>query len=284
MRKFIFVSLLFGMMSVCAVAQDDMYFTPTKKDKKEVRKIQPAPIQGCNRDIDEYNRHGQFRSQYNVIGNDSTGNDIIDFVAGMPSDSTFYNGEEGYEPEDDYAYSRHMSRFDDFYWYSPWYYSSWYGSPYYWYGSPYWYARYGWGWYDPWYSPWYYSSWYYPYGWGWGGGWYPHAHYPVAARPAGRYTGTNNHGFGGMSNRRFAQRNNTERGSYNTRSLNNRSRYGNETYRYSNRNNQNTYNQNNSSRPSFNNSGSFGGSRGSFGGGSFGGSRGGGGGHFGGRR
>lgn len=285
MKKFILFSLLFGMTSTWAMAQDDMYFTPTKKEKKEVQTPPRRPeFKPCDRDVDEYNRRGDFRSQYSVIGSDSTANDIIDFTADMPADSTIYYGEPGYDEDDDYTYSRRFSRFDDFYWHSPWYWS-YYGSPYwygdpFWYGSPYWYSRYGWGWYDP----WYYGSWYYPYGyygWGWGG-FYP-AHHPVIAhRGGGRFTGTNNHGFrGGTSNRRFAQRGGVDSNS----SAGNRNRYHNA---YSNSSRNTTFNNNTGSRPSYS-TGSFGGSRGSFGGGgSFGGSRGGGasggGGHFGGRR
>lgn len=273
MKRLVFVSLLCGLMSTSAIAQDDIYFTPTKKDKKEAREYQP-PVRhhGCNRDIDEYNRRGNFRSHYNVIGSDSTANDIIDFSAGVPSDSLGYYGGGRYDDDDDYAYSRRMSRFDDYYWRDPFYWDTWYGSPYwyanaYWYGSPYWYARYGWGWYDP----WYYGGWYRPYYYGWYGWGGPHYHSVVAYRPgAGRFTGTNNHGFRGVSTNRFAQRNSVNR------TYRNRSDFGNNTI----------------SRPSYNNS-TFGGSRGSSfggsrGGGFSGGSRGGGfsggGGHFGGRR
>lgn len=300
MKKFIFASLLFGTMSTVTFAQDDIYFTPTKKDKQAAKeyKLQQQKLQqenacsGCNRDVDEYNRRGKFRSQYSVIGSDSTSNDVIDFVAGMPSDSTAYYGGEGYSGyngDDDYAYSRRMSRFDDFYWYDPWYWSSWY-SP--WgYASPYWYARYGWGWYDPWYDPWYYGwGWghpYYGYGWGWGGWYYP-SYRPVIAYGNGswRYSGTNNHGLRGLSNQKFAQRNGVNR------NYSNRSGVRNSTYRdnngFTNRMDNNTY-----SRPSYNNGSSFGSSRGTFGGGgSFGGTRRGGsfggghggGGHFGGGR
>lgn len=286
MRKLVFISLLLSMTSTWAVAQDDLYFTPTKKDKKEVKEYQPpvreflppARHPGCDRDIDEYNRHGNFRSHYNTIDSDSTDNDIIDFAAGVPSDTTAYYDEEDGE---DYAYSRRMSRFDDYYWHDPFYWDMWYGSPYwysnaYWYGSPYWYARYGWEWYDP----WYYGSWYGPY-WGWGG-WYGFGHHHITAYRlgGGRFTGTNNHGIaGGASNKRFAQRGgvkSTSRGTYRSNSA----------YRNSNR--YGSVNQNATSRSSYNNN-SFGGSRSSFGGsrgGSYGGSRGGGfsGGHFGGRR
>ena len=74
-----------------------------------------------------------------------------------------------------------MSRFDDFYWYDPWF-----RGPYYGWHSPWWYSR--WGWYDPWYYGYGYNGWYgwydwydpyfyswygwgSPYRWGWYGGW-----------------------------------------------------------------------------------------------------------------
>jgi len=286
MRKFIFISLLFSMVSTWAVAQDDLYFTPTKKDKKEVREYQtPVKSTGCNRDVDEYNRRGNFRSRYNVIDSDSTGNDIIDFVAGTPADSVQYYSGGNYDDDDDYTYSRRLNRFDDYYWQDPFYWDMWYGNPYwynnaYWYGIPYWYARYGWGGY----VPWYYGGWYRPYYYGWGGWYSPSHHYIIAYRPGGgRFTGTNNHGLiGGASNKRFVQRGDvksTGRGTYRSNSA------------YRNTNRYGSVNQNTMSRPSYNNDsfgssrGSFGGSRGTFGSGSRGGgSFGGGGVHMGGRR
>lgn len=268
MKKLLFISILFGMASTVAVAQDDMYFTPKKKDKKEVREyLPPKRHTGCDRNIDEYNRRGNFRSRYNVIDSDSTANDIIDFAETMPSDTLYYNGSGGYDEEDDYTCSRRMSRFDDYYWRDPFYWDTWYGSPYwygsaYWYGSPYWYARYGWGWYDP----WYYGGWYSPYYWGWGG-WHHHIHHPVVAyHPRGWRTGTNNRVVTGTSNRRFAQRNDTGRRT---------TRWNNNSYRNTNRTN--SFGQNSVSRPSYS-TGSFGGNRGSFSGGNRGGSFGGGGG------
>lgn len=286
MKKIVLLSLMLGMVSTGAFAQDDIYFIPTKKDKKEVRQNRPAQTveryYGSRRDVDEYNRHGKFRSQYDVIGSDSTSN-IIGYDYYNPSNSASYYDGDSY---DDYAYSRRISRFDDFYWRNPFYWDMWYGSPYwyssvYWYGSPYWYG--GWGWYDPWYNPWYYSGWYRPYyGWGWGG-WYAPVYRPTVAYNGGwRYAGTNNHGYynGRLSNNDFARRNNLSRRSYNNNSY------------FRNNNNRNDLDNNNINRPTYNQP-TFGGSRnpsfgggstrGFGGGGSFGGSRGGGG-HFGGRR
>lgn len=288
------------------MAQDDMYFTPTKSSKA-VSKPAPYTYSGSQRDVDEYNRRGHFGSQYVGMETDSLGNDVITFA---PSDSVYAdNGDSYYDPDDDYRYSRRMSRFDGFYWNDPWYYSwdpYWYGNTY-WYGSPYWYTDFRWGWYDPWYY-----SYYRPWGYGWGGWYYPY--YPVVHNNYyGGVTGTSNHGRvtygqGRSSNRNFSgYRGNTGGRSYadgnssfggsRYNGNSNRNNYNSNRNNYnSNRNNYNSNrsnfggNRNNSnsySSPSYNSGGSFGGSRGGgfSGGGSFGGgSRGGGGGSFGGRR
>jgi len=294
MKKFVLVSLLLGAFSSGLQAQDDMYFTP-KKSSKEAKETLPVIYNDNPRNVDEYNRRGNFASHYSNIGVDSISGDVIE----LQTDSSFV-GDDGvnYNPEDDYACSRRMSRFDDFYWYDPWYYG-WYGP--YWYGSPYWYAHYGWGWYDPWYDPWYYGY-YRPWGYyGWGG--WPHHGWGYAySRPYGGVTGTMNHGYvgrghgngfygyrGGTGSRTYS--NSNFRGSRSQSSVNrnvtNRSNAN--SYR-GNRSNSYNYNNNNfnSSRQSYSSGGSFGGSRGGgfSGGGSFGGGRsgGGGGGHFGGRR
>lgn len=302
MKKFIAFLLLFGLMSTVSYAQDDMYYTPKKKDKTEASVLSQSESSDAQseeiedvyvpegsyeavRDVDEYNRHGPFQSQYYEISQDSIASDVIDFSLGAPSDTTGFYSEEYYDPEEDYDCSRQMSRFDDFYWYDPWYTSYWYGYPYYyWYGSPYWYARYGW-WYDPWYYSWRYNWW----GYGWYGGYY---HYPlVSYRPYRGFTGTRNHGFAGGAAGDFRGRRETasSRSSSNLRGYRGNSRNNTDVTRNTTREN---YNQNTNRFSSSQNRSSF--SRGSFGGSSFGGSRGGsfgggggsrgGGGGFGGRR
>lgn len=293
MKRIVLLFCLFGMVSSLAMAQDDMYFTPKKADKdketveQRVTYVVERPV--FVRDVDEYNRRGRFANDYFGISADSLYSDVIDLdtlgIDTVAIDTAFVDDfDYSYNPEDDYAYSRQMSRFDDFYWYDPWYHG-WYGYGPYWYGSPYWHA--GWWWYDPWYDPWYY---------GWYGHWWWHRPLYSYYRPYRGVTGTMNHGRlyghrGGASNnfrgyrgnyngsnngltgRRYPSRDNN---SYNSNTSRNRFR--------GNRPNRNTL-QNTQSRPSFNNS--FGGNRsgGSFrGGGSFGGSRGGGGGGFRGRR
>lgn len=290
MKKNILALFLLGLISSGAYAQDDMYFMP-KKTEKVVKEVAPVEPYYENRmDVDDYNRRGFFGNQGYALSSDTTANDVINFSTSDSLDAAGYAGvgdeyAEGYNPEDDYVYSRRMSRFDDFYWYDPWYYG-WYGP--YWYGSPYWYAYSGW--YSPWYDPWYYG-WYRPWGYGWYYSWYrPVSYY----RPYRGITGTSNHGrvsygYTGSANKNFRGYRGTTNRLNNNRSYNN-NRYNNSNKDYNrfNGNRRNNYNnQNTMSRPSYNNNSSFGGIRGggSFGGGSFGGSRGGGGGgHFGGRR
>ena len=169
MMKKVFLFGVFSALPLMMMAQDDdMYFVPTKDNVAKEAKTYGMPkntyYSGSDRTVDEYNK----RSWSSVAPIDSAGNDIIDFSAerGVYPDTIY-----GEQVNDDYRYTRRMSRFDDYYspsaaywegyrdgrWSSPWYYSRWYG------------------WYDPWYyDPWYYSSWYGPswyYG-GWYGGYY----------------------------------------------------------------------------------------------------------------
>lgn len=307
--RFLFLSVLMGAMPLTMAAQDDdLYFTPKKSSKDAPVKIdrdvydRPAYYCGSPRNVDEYNRRGKLKSYYQKIGTDSLGNDVIEFhegdgtygIADLDSTITIYPGSERYYDEDsDFACSRRMGRFDDFYW-DPAFYG--------YYGSPYWRGYYGWydPWYDPWYGPYYtgwYGRWHNPwfygyYGWGypsygWGGGWYgPTWHYAYKGP-----SGTRNHSNGGgrFYGNRSSFGSKGERSSFNSNSNrnNNSSRNGFGQRRSPFDDNNNRYqNQQPTQRPSYNNNqGGFGSNRGSFGGGSgFGGSRGsfGGGGGFGG--
>ena len=210
MNSRILVSLMLGALPLTMVAQDDdMYFVPAKKSTAVRTQTsvapRPAPVyySGSNRDVDEYNRRGG--SYYQVVSNDSTGNDIIDF-----------NGELGVYPDsvqtEDYALTRQMSRWDGYEpeeayregyrdgrmnslsWHSPWYYSSYY--PWYdpWYYDPWYYGYYGWygGWYDPWYYGYsYYHPWYHSY---WYGGYYPYYGGGGGYITTTRTSGTQHHG------------------------------------------------------------------------------------------
>ena len=151
MKKLFLLSLLVGLMPLCSVAQDDMYFS-AKKDKA-TKKIEakindtPAYYSGSKRDVDEYNRRG-LNSYYQNI-EDSASADVIDFYGNTP-DSIYGTKSKknisrfsGYDDDDDYSYYRRMRWFDDdFFWaYDPWYWDdpwfrSYYGyyGPYYGYG------------------------------------------------------------------------------------------------------------------------------------------------------
>lgn len=326
MKKFMLLFALCGVSSLTMTAQDDdLYFTPKKQVKATVADDNtPAYYAGSNRAVDEYNRRGKYRSKYQVIDSDSLDGDVISFTpgTGVYPDSTYddasfadkaakrYQG--GYEDDDDYRYTRSMSRWDGYY--SPWY-AGWH--------SPFWYSRYGW--YDPWYwdyAGWYYDPWYWGYAgwydpWYWGGhwgwhGWYDPWYRPgwgggVAVLPGGTgrtVAGTRNHGA--VNGRLGSGRNN---GSFSSRpnhgtatTLSPSGRFGSRSTNSANRGFSNSSSSSNrysgSSSPSFNGSrsystgsssssgGGFSGSRsGGFSGGHSGGGRsGGGGGHFGGRR
>ena len=271
MRTKILLSALAWAAFLPATAQDDLYYTPSKSSEKiessyEVIDDNTSEYIGSDRDVDEYNRRG--RSYYcTIVGEDSAGNDIIEFIPGdgyYPEDSV----DGGYYDDDDYEYSRHMSRYDDYYWYDPGY----YGYYDYWY-YPYWYAR--WGWYGPWYSYWY-DPWYYSW-WGWG--YYPHYHWHHGYAWGGHWrgyrghTGTRNVSLArsGRSNYGYGSRVSGYRGSSRSSGTSSSAR---STRSYSRGSSYSGSSRGSSTRSS----GFSGGSRGGFSGGS----RGGGGGHGGG--
>ncbi|MBR1469382.1 MAG: hypothetical protein IJ605_04645 [Prevotella sp.] len=221
MKKLFLLFVLAGAMPLSMMAQDDdLYFTPKKKSEVGMTSSytveRPTYYAGTSRSVDEYNRRGKFRSSYQKIGTDSLGNDIIEFQpgTGVYPDSahvdTLWVSQEGDLPyEDDFAYSRRMSRWDGYYgWYDPWYFDRWGWHPfgyYSWYDP--WYGPYGWHarWYDPWYYGYY--GWGYPYGWyrhwGWGYPYYGGVYYGgVSYARSGGVAGTRNHGrasYGGPS-------------------------------------------------------------------------------------
>ena len=188
MMKKMMISLLLGALPLTMMAQDDMYFVPSKKniEREAVNNSIPRSTyySGSNRSVDDYNRRGAGSSYYyQVIPNDTTGNDIIDFSAeqGVYPDSTQaedfaltrqMSRWDGYTPAETYWQGYNDGRSDVLSWHSPWYYSSfypWYDSYWYW-GDPWYYRHYGW--YSPWYDPWYYGGyyWHHPY-------WYGGFHY-----------------------------------------------------------------------------------------------------------
>lgn len=293
-RSFVF-TLMAVVLPLGAVAQDDMYFVPTKanveKSARDFGMPRDTYYSGSDRSVDDYNR----RSGSMLQPIDSLGNDIIEFdaVAGVYPDSTGAPA--------DYACTRRMSRFDDYDWVDPYWAGYYAGRLGYWSYYP-WYD-YAW-YYDPWYTgPWY-SGWYYPWhhgywgwnGWGWGGSW--GSTVIVGGGHRGGPTGTHNRArtrigggasassssrFGGARSVRSGIANRNRASSYGGTSNRSTSRFGGS--RSTSSSSVRSY-----SPPVRNNStissGSFGGSRS---GGSFGGSRSGGGsggsrGGFGGRR
>lgn len=211
MKKWFYVSLIMAMLPLTMTAQDDdMYFVPKKNsaEHKAVNYSTPRSTyySGSNRSVDEYNRRGG-GSYYEVVSNDTTGNDIIDFSSevGVYPDSAMQQQEDftltrqmsrwdGYEPEIAYLAGYNAGRFDS--WHSPWYYSSyypWYDSYWYW-NDPWYYRHYGWygGWYDPWYYGYsYYHPWYHSY---WYGGYYPYYGGGGGYITTTRTSGTQHHG------------------------------------------------------------------------------------------
>ena len=177
MKKLFLLFVLAGAMPLSMMAQDDdLYFTPSKKVAKTSSSVEnkPAYYVGSNRDVDEYNRRGKFRSTYQKIGVDSLGNDIIEFQAGTgiyPNstyvDTMWMSPKQKYQDDEDYAYSRRMSRWDGYYgWYDPWFYGHWGYRPW---GY--------WGWYNPWYYSYY--GWYDPWYYGYGYPYYAYRSYPI---------------------------------------------------------------------------------------------------------
>lgn len=298
MRKILMFIVLIGFMPVTMLAQDDdLYFTPKKKEAKSVAaRQQSAYYIGSDRDVDEYNRHGKYWSHYQKLGVDENGSDIIQFQKGdgvypdsMYVDTTFVGKYRDVVMDDDYSYSIRMSRWDDFY--DPWLYG------YRWGYGPYWRSA----WYDPWYYGGWYDPWYYGYGWGypyhWSyyyGGWgYPHyhgywgwpgywggvhvVHYGAANGYAGRRSwGGPSRGVtdnsAGRGNRYSGVRNNAGSGN---RSFGNRTDYNNRrpgNNAFGNRNNMPSMNRGTFGGGTFGNGGSrsggFGGGHGAGGGGS----------------
>jgi hypothetical protein len=168
MKKLFLLTVLASALPLGMQAQDDdLYFNPKKAVQESSVDNTPAYYVGSNRSVDEYNRRRRFSSNYQTIDSLSAGG-----TYGILPDSTYYDSSTYYNNgeapwDDDYAYTRRMSRWDGYY--DPWFYSYWgpyrfgWYSP--WYGNGAWYA----GWYDPWFDPWF-EPWYYGYGYGWG--WY----------------------------------------------------------------------------------------------------------------
>lgn len=234
MRTVFFLTFMLALLPSTMLAQDDMYFTPTKEDVKKAKKEREKQQQelnartgigtyysGLNKTDDEYNRRVRRSNQTKVthipIGEsgfsaDSVASDIIQFqtsnnYADTLKTDTVYK--YVFLDDDDFWYTRNLSRYYDFYWwgYHPWH----YGRPIGWYTG--WYGPYG-PWYDPWFDPWYdpwfayryygfYDAWFYawygpydPYFYhrNWYSGYYGWGYVPSGGRPG--YSG----GGSGYSN------------------------------------------------------------------------------------
>lgn len=311
MKKLMMLLVFAGAFSTQGMAQsDDLYFVPERMPKSvetASSNDKPAYYRGADCGVDEYNRAGKFRSYYQKIGNDSLGNDIIVMRNGKgvyPDTSyvdTMYVYSDAPQFDDDYFYTRRMSRWDDFYdpwlygygawrygwynrWYDPWYYGyrGWYDP---------WYMGYYGGWYDPWYYG--YAGWYSPYYMNWYGrpwGWYGGGYARVREGNPSGLTGDRTWSFEnrgpatgyGRFGRGYSYKNGASTSTYTNRSARNRSfgRRTNSTWPNTmNSRSNRSFDQSRSVTPSYG-SGSrgFGGTSG----GSFGGARSGGGGFGGG--
>jgi hypothetical protein len=294
MKQWILLSVIMGLLPCRLLAQDDLYFVPTKKAVQESRQDYyrqnqpPVYHSGSPRSVDEYNRRGSY---YEAIPGDSAASDIIDFEGGVGvyPDSTsdyHYTRElarwDGYTPADTYWQGYSQGRQDSWAtWHSPWYYSSyypWYDS--YWYDP--WYYDWSWSWHYGYYSPWYYS-WSYPYyrSYVWYGGHHPHYGGGYwGGRTSGRHAGRSRvvaSGTRGSSpTGRFTGYSRTTSGARTTGRTTVGSTRDTSPVRSSSRTSVSTTSPSRTSVPSYtpsrsSSSGSFGGSRSS--GGSFGGSR-----------
>lgn len=207
-----------------AAQDDDLYFVPKKKAERNTPRHEMFTVDNTTagnqcRDIDEYNRRWRTSDYNHSLVTDSLANDIIDF---QPGDGTYgdeaaitdstvaaHNSKRYYNADDDFEYTRRMSRFDGFdYYYNPAYFA-------YRYTSPYWYS---WqGYYSPWYddpaAPWHYgwgSPWYYGGFFAWGWPYYGYPYTPVIYIHYGVPTGTRRHSFGSRTgyNQRFTNASN----------------------------------------------------------------------------
>lgn len=165
------LALAFVMVPLLGMAQDDLYFTSSKKAKEAAQKraasslkartepvVAPATVDynSNRRSEDEYNRRYVYGGEYQNAGGmyaDDSLTATIDTVSGYYADPKY----DMDDPELDYRFSRRLVRF-----HNPRLYAL--ASPYYWdlyYGYGAW--DYLYDYYDPWYG---YYGW--SYGWTWG--------------------------------------------------------------------------------------------------------------------
>ena len=89
MKKRFLLSLMLGAFALSGVAQDDMYFVPSKKSNARVQDVRMASsgayYSGSMRSVDDYNR--RWASSYEVLPADT--GDVVSFapVEGVYPDS-----------------------------------------------------------------------------------------------------------------------------------------------------------------------------------------------------
>ena len=177
MKRLLFLALSF--VSLLTYAQDDMYFTSSKKAKeaaqkkqavdddykisdmlpREPRLVMPVPTtvdyNSNKRSEDEYNRRYVYGGDYqNAGGAEDVADSLAARIEAVGGAEDYYDMDD---PELDYRYSRRLVRF-----HNPRLYVA---SPYYWD------LYYGYGAWDYLYAP--YDPWYWHYGWGYGWSWGP---------------------------------------------------------------------------------------------------------------
>ena len=169
MRRYLLLLLVLGGVSLSVMAQDDMYFTPSKQKKQAAVE---TPIKGLDMSADEYNRRG--------------GYDEPTFEVDINGDTIYFDGDSIYDEA--FANTRRIERFynpdivilsDDedlvelYYDESPTINliigSEWSYAPYGWGWSYPYYSRFYHTWFDPWYSDWYSPYYFGYYGWRWHG-------------------------------------------------------------------------------------------------------------------
>lgn len=180
------------LIPAIGMAQDDMYFTPSKQTKEmkamkakkqneerarreaiaNAENQEEAYYSGISKSTDEYNRRRHYAKKgrsvttesSDVILGDSIAEDIITFNAATYTDTISMVASKMAE-SDDYLYASRLQRFDVCY-YDPWFYDRfWWGRRY---GSMFYYSAWYDPWFDPWFDPWYdpfYSPWAYRYRW-----------------------------------------------------------------------------------------------------------------------
>lgn len=202
MKKVFYLTAMLMFVSLSVVAQDDIYFTPQKKQKKE-KKV-PAVQEEKENAKTEYRTYDLDDVVFNGTGVEPAEDEVVNDTLYIDENETFADGQGGEwingfkGSTDEYDYASRMMRWrsprtaiivgSPLYWdvlYGPasfdwnvyavggWaYLTPTWSNPLYWdyRYDPTWSWGWNWGWHRPWYS-WSYYGWGYPY-YGWAGGWH----------------------------------------------------------------------------------------------------------------